>query len=56
MCAAGEELIYETGIFFVFHPAVYCLGLSSLGGVYLLTITRLGLLAQLMFACPTLLA
>lgn len=54
--AAGEEFIYEEGIFFVFYPAAHCLGLPSLGGVYLFTITRLGLLAHLVFACPTLLA
>lgn len=56
MCAAREELIYERGIFFVFYPVAHGLGLPSVGGAYLLTITRLGFLAQLVFACPTPLA
>lgn len=56
MCAAREELIYEKEIFFVFYPVAHGLGLLSLGGAFLLTITRIGLLAQLVFACPTPLA
>lgn len=56
MCAGREELLYEKGIFFVFYPVAHGLGLLSLGGAYLLSITRLGLLAQLLFACPTPLA